>query len=143
MKTGKKGIELIKEFEGFKRSPYLCPAGVWTIGYGSTKGITKNTKPITKQDAEKLLINDLTDAERAVRSFVKVPLTQNQFDALVSFTFNLGAGALSRSTLLKMLNAGNYDLESQFLRWVRAGGKILPGLTRRRQAEADLFNLKE
>lgn len=143
MKTGKRGIELIKEFEGFSRNPYLCPAGVWTIGYGSTKGVKKNTKPITKQDAEKLLINDLTDAERAVRSFVKVPLTQNQFDALVSFTFNLGAGALSRSTLLKMLNAGDYDLESQFLRWVRAGGKILPGLARRRQAEADLFNLKE
>lgn len=143
MKTSNKGIELIKHFEGFKREPYLCPAGVWTIGYGTTQGITAKTKPITAQDATKLLQRDLEHFEKAVLRRVKVPLNQNQFDALVSFVYNLGESALLRSTLLRKLNAGEYQLEAEFLRWVRANGKILAGLARRRQAESDLFNLKE
>lgn len=98
---------------------------------------------ITPATAEALLKSDLTDAEYAVHSNVKVPLTDNQFSALVSFVFNLGAGSLKKSTLLRLLNAGDYrGAEAEFVKWNRAGGKVLPGLTKRREAEANLFARK-
>jgi len=133
------GLELIKSFEGLRLEAYRCPAGVPTIGYGTTTGVKMGTR-ITKAEAEALLRRDLEKFEAAVRSLVKVPLTDNQFSALVSFTYNLGAGALQHSTLLKLVNQGNFAAAArEFLKWNRAGGRVLPGLTRRRQAEEALF----
>jgi lysozyme len=135
-----RGIELIKRFEGFESKPYKCPGDVWTIGYGTTKGIGPNTPPITKEEAEDLLLMDMATYEDGVSAAVKVPLTQNQFDALVSFTYNLGVGAFRRSTLLKKLNKGDYDaVPAELIRWNKANGKVMRGLTRRRTAEANLW----
>ena len=138
-RTGKAGLELIKHFEGLRLEAYLCPAGVWTIGYGSTRGVYQGMT-VTESEAEAMLRRDLLAAERSVLRLVTVRLTDNQFDALVSFVFNLGGGALQRSTLRQKLNRGDYDVvPRELMKWVRAGGKILPGLVRRRQAEAELF----
>lgn len=139
MKTSQKGIDLIKKFEGCVLKAYKCPAGVYTIGYGHTNNVRPDDV-ITQQDAEDLLKLDLAKFEAAVNSAVKVSLTQEQFDALVSFTYNLGAGNLQSSTLLKKLNAGDYaGAAEQFGKWVYAGKTILEGLVRRRAAEKDLF----
>ena len=139
MKTGKKGLELIKHFEGCELKAYLCPAGVWTIGYGHTKGV-KEGDVITAEEANEMLLAELDEYEGYVNNLVEVELNQNQFDAMVSWVYNLGGGNLKASTLLKVLNAGDYDgVPAQMLRWNKAGGKVLEGLTRRRQAEADLF----
>lgn len=139
MKTGDKGLELIKEFEGLRLEAYLCPAKVWTIGYGHTGGI-KAGDVITREQADAYLRQDLSDEEQAITKYVRVALNQNQFDALASFTFNLGAGNLSNSTLLKKLNAGDYaGAAEEFLRWDHSGGQQLAGLTRRREAERLLF----
>ena len=133
------GLDLIKSHEGLRTSAYQDPVGVWTIGYGHT-GTAKPGQKITEAQAEQLLRKDVGWAEDAVRKNVKVPLTQGQFDALVSFTFNLGAGALGRSTLLKKLNAGDYaGAQAEFGKFVHAGGRVLPGLVRRRGEEAALF----
>ena len=138
-KTSQKGIDLIKEFEGFRARAYLCPANVLTIGYGHTK-TCRQGQVISTTKGEELLKEDLKRFENAVNVLVKVPLNQNQFDALVSFAFNVGVGAFRNSTLLRRLNQGNYKLAAdEFKRWVRGGGKKLPGLIRRRQAERDLF----
>jgi GH24 family phage-related lysozyme (muramidase) len=142
-KGGKKinqaGLELIKNFEGLKLEAYLCPAKVPTIGYGTTTGVKMGDR-ITAAQAEALLRKDVEKFEAAVRKLVTVPLNDNQFSALVSFTYNLGAGALQKSTLLKLLNQGDYESASQeFLKWNKAGGKVLTGLVRRRQAEQALF----
>lgn len=118
---------------------YTCPAGVLTIGYGHTKNVQPG-QVITEEEAEALLRADCADAEAAVARLVKVPLNQSQFDALVSFTFNVGAGNLERSTLLRRLNAGNYERAAdEMLRWDRGGGRVLKGLTLRRDAERALF----
>lgn len=139
MKTDKKGIELIKEFEGCKLKAYQDSVGVWTIGYGHTKGVKKGDV-ITQDQANQFLIEDLADAENAVNRLVKVEINQDMFDALSSFTFNLGAGSLQSSTLLKLLNQGKYsEASEQFTRWVFAGGQKLDGLVRRRKAEQKLF----
>lgn len=139
MRTSERGIELIKKHEGLRLNAYLCPAGVWTIGYGTTSGVEKGDK-ITKEQAESLLRNDLEVFENAVTMAVRVPITQNQFDALVSFAYNVGTGALRSSTLMRMLNAGDYaGAAAQFKRWNKADGKELPGLTKRRADEAILF----
>ena len=138
MKTSNVGIALIKRFEGLRTKAYLCPAGVPTIGYGHTKDVRLNDPEITEAEADRLLAEDLGVYEAAVTEMVKVPLTQNQFDALVSFAFNLGIGALRFSTLLKRLNAG-LPCAEEFDRWTMAGGKTLPGLVRRRAAERRLF----
>lgn len=139
MKISIRGIELIKKYEGLRLEAYLCPAGVWTIGFGTTKGV-KNGDKITQQAAEKLLADDLSKFEIGVTCSVTVPLSQNQFDALVSFAYNVGLGALRSSTLLRLLNAGDYKgAAAQFKRWNKAGGKELAGLTRRRADEAALF----
>lgn len=133
------GLDLIKGFEGLRLSAYQDSAGVWTIGYGHT-GNVKPGDRITQAQADELLQKDTAWAQQAVRDQVKVPLSQGQFDALTSFTFNLGAGALEKSTLLKKLNAGDYaGAQAEFGKWVHAGGEVLQGLVRRRAAEADLF----
>jgi len=134
------GLNLIKEFEGFSAKPYLCPAGVPTIGYGHTKGVTMNHPEIKKSVAEDMLRDDLRFAENGVEMMVRVPVGDNQFSALVSLVFNIGHGAFRSSTLLRLLNAAKYDAAAeQFLRWNKAGGKEIAGLTRRRAAEKALF----
>lgn len=148
MTTGKKGIDLIKKYEGISLKPYLCPANIPTIGYGSTiypdgTKVSMKDAPITKDRAEEILKFVLTTFERAVNKLVTVPITQNQFDALVSFTYNVGGVHLADSTLLKMLNNGDYaGASEQFGRWAKAGGKTLPGLVARRGSEKELFNTK-
>ena len=144
MQTSEKGIALIKEFEGCKLTAYRDSVGVWTIGYGWTQPV--DGKPIRagmtikQETAERLLKTGLVSYESDVSRLVKVGLTQGQFDALVSFTYNLGARSLSTSTLLRKLNAGDYTgAADEFLRWNKAGGKVLNGLTRRREAERALF----
>ena len=142
MQVSEEGVSLIRHFEGCRLDAYLCPAGVWTIGYGHTKGV-KEGDTINQEAAEAFLIEDLETFEQAVSRLVEVPLTQQQFNALVSFTFNLGAGNLAESTLLKKLNGYQYDkVPEQLMRWVRAGGEVLDGLVKRRAAEAAMFQNK-
>jgi lysozyme len=137
---GKAGLDLVKSFEGLKLRAYLCPANVWTIGFGSTGPHVTPGKVITEAQADGLLQDDLDRFEKAVTRLVTVPLTQNQYDALVSFAFNVGISALERSTLLKRVNAKLFDqARAEFGKWNRAGGRPLAGLTRRRAAEAALF----
>ena len=140
MKTSQKGIDLIKSFEGFSPTAYLCPAGVWTIGYGHTAGVSEGDS-VDEDTAEDFLREDLADAEGAVGKYVKVPLKQWQFDALVSFAFNLGAGNLYSSTLLKKVNRNPDDqsIRQEFEKWVYADGRVLQGLVDRRKAEADMY----
>lgn len=139
MKTSKNGINLIKNFEGCRLEAYKCPAGVWTIGYGHTAGVKQGQK-ITKFQADALLIIDLEKFEKAVTKLVKKLITQNEFDALVSFTFNVGIGNFEKSTLLRLINMGQFELASkQFERWIYASGKPLNGLKKRRLAEKTLF----
>jgi len=143
MRTGRDGVELIRHFEGCRFDAYLCPAGVWTIGYGHTADV-KEGDSIDQEAAEAFLIEDLEKFEQAVTRLVDVPLTQQQFDALVSWTFNLGAGNLAESTLLRKLNNYQYaEVPEQMMRWVKAGGQVLDGLVRRRAAEAALFQNKD
>jgi GH24 family phage-related lysozyme (muramidase) len=145
MNIGNKGLRLIKEFEGCKLTAYICPAGIWTIGIGSTRysdgSAVKRGQTLANEEAALLLLSKtLASYEHAVNA-IKVDLTQNEFDALVSLTYNIGARNLANSTLVKMLKAGDSKAEiaKQFLRWDKAGGKPLAGLTRRRNAEAELF----
>ena len=143
MKTGEKGLELIKHFEGCELVAYKCPAGVWTIGYGHIKGVSEGMT-ITQEQAEQMLLDELIEYENYINELVTVPLSQNQFDALVSWVYNLGPANLKASTLLKVLNQGEYeDVPMQIKRWNKAGGKVLEGLIRRREAEACLFQGKE
>lgn len=138
MKTRNK--EIIKQSEGLRLEAYLCPAGVLTIGYGHTGSDVKEGSRVSREEAENLLTRDLERFEKDILKMVKVELTQNQFDALVSFTYNVGSGALKGSTLLKKLNAGSYmEAADEFLKWTKAGGKELPGLVKRRRTERALF----
>lgn len=141
----REGLELIKHFEGFRSNAYLCPANVWTIGYGSTfypdGRKVKAGDHVTRAEGEELLRNTVKRFEQGVDRMVKVKLNSNQFSALVSFAFNVGLGAFSKSTLLRVLNQGNYaEAYRQFGRWTRGGGRVLAGLVRRRKAEKALFN---
>lgn len=145
MKTGERGLALIKEFEGCKLAAYQCPAGIWTIGIGSTHygdgtPVTKSRTLPTEKAAIALLAATIGQYEKAVNA-VDAELTQNEFDALVCLCYNIGAGNFSSSTLVKMLNAGEdkEEVAKQFVRWNKAGGKVMAGLTRRREAEAKLF----
>lgn len=143
-------VNLVKHFEGLHRvtndgmiEAYRCPAGVWTIGYGRTKGVTQGMR-ITREQAEQDLLDELVEYGNYVNKFVRVPLTQAQFDALTSFVFNLGPGNFQKSTMLRKLNIGDYDgAAMEFGKWnkARVDGVLqpLPGLTRRRTAEASLF----
>ena len=145
MKTSDKGKAIIKQYEGFRAKPYLCPAGVPTIGYGATyytdgRKVTLRDAPISEADADKLLDKMLVKYEDAVNRYVQVPITQDQFDALVSFCYNLGPEALRKSTLLKKLNNKDYNgAADAFLNWVYASGKKLQGLVNRRTDERKLF----
>jgi len=146
MKISKKGIDLIARFEGFRAKPYHCSAGVSTIGYGTTiypngKHVTMKDRAITKESAKSMMKYMIDrDYGEAVNRYVKVPLTQNQYDALVSFTYNLGKGALKSSTLLKRVNQGKMKKASkEFLKWTHSNGKVLTGLVKRRKAESEMF----
>ena len=148
MVVSKNGLNLIKEFESFKSKPYLCPSGVPTIGYGSTyypdgKKVTLQDKEITEQKASEILEYIANkDFGNNINKVVKVPLNQNQFDALVSFAYNVGNGNFNSSTLLRWLNQGNYkEASMQLLRWDKSKGIVLNGLARRRKAEKELFEL--
>jgi len=138
---GQAGLTLIKEFEGLRLEKYKDAVGKWTIGYGHLVLPSERIdRPITESEAEDLLQSDLRKFEGGVIQYVVVSMNQNQFDALVSFAFNLGLSNLRGSTLLRLLNQGKYaEAAEQFLRWNKAGGAILPGLTRRRAAERELF----
>lgn len=141
MKPSSACVDLIKRFESFSARPYLCPAGVWTIGYGHTEGVTASSPPITEPEACDLLADDLAiHYAPGVERLLKVPVSQRQFDALVSFAYNVGVGALAESTLLKKLNAGFGDAAGrEFLRWTKSKGRVLGGLVKRRAAEQALF----
>lgn len=140
LKTGQRGIDLIKFFEGCKLKAYQDAVGVWTVGVGHTGPDVCRGETVTHEEADALLHGDLLEAEEAVSRLVKVPINQNEFDALVSFTFNLGEGNLKSSTLLRLLNQMRYqEAADQFPRWNKAGGVVLAGLTKRREAERRLF----
>jgi lysozyme len=134
-----KGIYAIKKFEGCELIAYQDAVGVWTIGYGHTKGVSEGDI-ISSAQAEALLLKELKEYENYVHELVEVPLHQYQFDALVSWTYNLGPTNLKSSTMLKVLNEGKYnEVPDQMRRWNRAGGKVLEGLVKRRDYEARLF----
>ena len=143
MRTSQAGIDLIKQFEGFRSRAYQDSAGVWTIGYGTTAGAGMKVHPgmtISREQAEKYLRDHLLHVERAADRLVSVPLKQHEFDALVSFIYNVGDGAFSKSTLRRKLNAGDRKgAADEFLRWNKAGGRVLAGLKRRRKAERRMF----
>lgn len=139
METSNKGIELIKRFEGLRLEAYRCPAKVWTIGYGHTRGV-KEGDIITHQQAHNFLSEDLRPVEKVVNREC-IGINQNQFDALASFVFNIGETAFCRSTLLKCIkaNPNNPNISNEFARWNKAGGMVLAGLLRRRRAEIELY----
>jgi len=138
-KTNQEGLRLVKSFEGLYLEAYQDPVGVWTIGWGATKGIREGMK-ITVAQAEKMLQDELEEFEAAVADAVKVQINDNQFSALVSFSYNLGARSLFESTLLQLLNQGKFqEAADQFPRWDKAGEQSLLGLSRRRRAERALF----
>lgn len=145
MKLNKAGKDLIKSFEGCKLVAYQCSAGKWTIGYGNTffeDGTpVKLGDRITQQKAEQLFELIVKDFEGRVLKLVKTILTDNQFSAIVSIAYNIGTANLQKSTLLKIanFNPNNPLIRSEFLKWNKAGGKVLAGLTRRREAEAKLY----
>ena len=143
MKISQEGIALIKKFEGCELEAYKCAAGVLTIGYGHTKGVTDGMQ-ITKAEADEMLVEELATYEGYVSDAVNNQLDQCMFDALVSWTYNLGPTNLRSSTMLKVLNAGEYDeVPAQMKRWNKASGKVLEGLIRRREAESLLFEGKD
>jgi len=143
MNISEEGLSLIKKFEGLELEAYKCAAGVWTLGYGHTAGVQEGDVWSEEQANEQLKI-DMHVYAGYINDQVTCPLSQNQFDALVSWVFNLGPTNLRHSTLLKRLNAGDYaDVPNQIKRWNKAGGKVLEGLIRRREAEALLFEGKE
>ena len=145
-KISQKGLDLIKRFEGLSLKPYKCPAGIWTIGYGNTyypSGTkVKETDPaITQAKADELLRFLVQSYEKSVDTFCRDDISQNQFDSLVSFAYNCGVNNLKSSTLLKKVNTNPKDVSiaDEFLKWNKAAGRVLVGLTKRRQAEADLY----
>ena len=134
------GVRLVQEFEGCRLDAYRCPAGIPTIGYGATGPDIRMGMVWTQEQADERLAEDLARFAAGVERLVQVDLTDNQFAALVSFAYNVGLGALRDSTLLRKLNAGDYlGAADQFARWNKGGGRVLPGLVRRRAAERDLF----
>ena len=146
MKTNQKGINIIKSYEKFSSKPYLCPAGKPTIGYGTTyypngRKVTLSDKPISRTKAIQIFRAILSEKEKAVQRFLKMPLNSNQFSALVSLTYNIGIEAFRTSTLLKKVNRSpdNPRIKNEFLRWVYSNGRKLRGLERRRIEEAQLY----
>ena len=145
MKIDKAGLDLIKQFEGFSSKPYLDIAMVPTIGYGTThydtRAVSLDDPEISQSTAEYLLRTQVDDTySKAVNHYTRVKINQNQFDALVSFTYNLGAGSLKHSTLLRYLNEGHYDMAAgEFHKWSHANGRVSKGLLARRNKEKELF----
>lgn len=146
MKTGARGIALIKHFEGLRLKPYQCSADVWTIGYGHTSVLGTTPKvgpespPISEAQAETILHRDLGVIEQAINRCVTAPVNQHQYDAIASWVFNLGEANMAASTWLARLNAGDYVGAAEAMTWWnKAGGKVLAGLVRRREAEKALF----
>lgn len=136
-------IHLVQEYEGYRSKAYICPAGIWTIGFGHTGGV-KEGQTITEEEAINLLKQDLAKTQNELSNTVQVPVSKNQFIALMSFTFNIGITKVRTSTLMKYLNQGEYALAGkQLLRWVYANGVKLPGLEKRREAEYKIWNQKE
>lgn len=134
-------VDLIKRYEGCRLEAYRCPRGVWTIGYGHVGGIREG-QTITQAEADAMLARDLDYFADGVRRLVRVPITQGQLGALVSLAYNIGLGALARSTLLRKLNASDYDgARAEFGQWVNAGGQRILGLVKRRHAEQELWGL--
>ncbi len=146
MKCNEVGLDIIKTFEGFSSVPYKCPAGYWTIGYGSIwdhngNRVTKNHPTISEEEAEELLRREVEHAEKVISLLVSVPLTENQFSSLCSFIYNVGSGNFKASTLRSKLQRMDYvGASNEFPKWRRAGGKILRGLVIRREKEKELFN---
>ena len=142
MKLSQRGIDLIKQFEGYSSKSYPDPAtggAPWTIGYGTTKGV-KPGMVITAEQAEKMLRDDVAKFESGVSSLITAPTTQGQFDAMVSLAYNIGLGNFGKSTLLKKHNARCYTCAAdQFRVWNRANGKVMNGLTKRRAAEREVY----
>ena len=142
-RASERGQALLHGFEGFRAEAYKDSVGVWTIGYGTTVSDgtpVQKGDHVTRAEADRLFEHDLQRFEKAVRALITVPLTQSQFDALVSFAYNVGVNALRTSTLRRYLNAGRYDeAADQFLRWNKGGGRVIAGLTHRRKAERKLF----
>ena len=145
MNISDKGLNFIKRFEGVRNRPYRCSAGLWTVGVGHLIGDGKSlpeswNRTFTKEEIDALLIRDISRFERGVRMYIKVPLRQSEFDALCSFSFNLGLGTLQRSTLRQKINRGDKEgAAKEILKYCRAGGKIIKGLQRRREAEYQMF----
>lgn len=144
MKISDAGLKLIMQFEGLRLKAYRCPAGVWTIGYGHTSAVgepeVRDGMRISAPEAAAILKRDLAEFEVAVAGMVKTKLTPAQFDVLVSFAYNCGVGAIKASTLLKRVNAGAFDaVPAELMKWTKAKGRELPGLVRRRRAEAALW----
>lgn len=145
MKTSQRGIELIKHFEGVRSRPYRCAAGLFTVGVGHLIGNGKSlpeswNRTFTEEEINALLIRDLNRFERGIRMYIKVPLRQCEHDSLCSFAFNLGLGTLQRSTLRQKINRGDKEgAAKEILKYCRAGGKIIKGLQRRREAEYRMF----
>lgn len=146
MRVNARAVAIIKHYESFRGAPYICPAGYWTIGYGSIRDkhgrrVHADTEHITELEGELLLLEELEKVERYVKALVTVELTENQFSALCSFVFNIGSGRFKASTLRAKLNRGDYEgASAEFPKWRRGGGRILPGLVRRRKSERELFD---
>lgn len=146
MKSSKNLVELIKKFEGFRPKPYLDIVGIPTIGYGSTfypdgKKVSTSDRPINESTGESLLLSAASKFENVINSLVKKKINQNQFDALVSFIFNIGPTAFKKSTILRKINLNPSDpsIREEFLRWNKSGGKVINGLTMRRNLESNLY----
>lgn len=141
MRLSQKGLDLIKSFEGFSHVTYICPGGYRTIGYGHLMRDDEDyPHGISKFEAEQMLGLEVRQAERAIHRLIEVPLSQGQVDALVSFVYNLGSGALQRSTLRRKINREEHEeVPQELLKWVWAGGRKLNGLIRRRQAEGLMY----
>jgi lysozyme len=145
--TSQRGRALIEKHEGLRLLPYLCPAGIPTIGFGNTfypngRRVRIEDPPLTRSEANELLAAVLVRFEKSINTLVTKQITQNQFDALVSFVYNVGTEAFRRSTLLRVINSnpGNFaEIERQFLRWDKGGGRVLPGLVARRRDEFNLY----
>lgn len=141
MRTSQRGIDLIKEFEGYSERVYMCAGGKYTIGYGHTRGVEPGDT-CTREQAEEYLRQDLQDAEETVLALITVPLTQNQFDALVSLVYNIGSGNFYNSTIRRIINLKINDINEYrkaWLMWIKSKGKVLKGLERRRVVEFNLF----
>lgn len=139
MQPSSKCLALIRRFEGFRDVAYLCPAGKWTIGYGHTDGVRRGDI-INQETADRYLERDVKVAADAVNKMIEVPISQNQFDALVSLVYNIGATKIAASTLVKLINQRYYDKAAEeILKWCHSGGQVLQGLVARRKAEYELF----